>query len=383
MAQKKPKKVAKKSQTNMKPRSFALVGLQKYFLISGILILLGLFLYFISPFFAVLIIAAVIAIDLSPFNEWLTTKVRFKSVASMITTLLVLLVGITPLVLFITFITTEAIAAMKDFLLAVDFSNLDVSTILPASFIKTEFGNEIVKSLNSFTFSFSGPELVGLINDSFSSITSLGTKLFSQTTNILRQTTTILLNVAVFIICLFYFLYDGRKFTKGLKDILPIPVRYKDPLFGKLNDLSKGIIYGIFGAAIVQGLFGGVGFFIAGIENSVFWGTMMAIFSPVPYIGPAIVWIPMAIYLLIKGHFLASFFIVFWGALVVSTVDNLVKPYLIGKSAEINPLLVLLTLLGGILVFGVKALVFAPFLLTLFLGLLHIYKLEYKDVLKQ
>jgi predicted PurR-regulated permease PerM len=360
---------------------FAFVNLQKYALIFSILLLLGLFLWFISPFFAVIIIAAVIAVDLAPFNQWLTTKVRFKSVASVLTTLLVLLVGITPLALFITFVATEAVAAVKDIALGVDAGTLDLASILPERLVATEFGQGLQASLSQFTFS--ADEFVTIINDSLSSITSIGTELFTQTTNILKQVGLFALFAVMFVICLFYFLYEGDKLSTKLKALLPMPTKYKDPLFSRLNALSKGIIYGIFGAAVVQGVFGGIGFYIAGIDNAAFWGTMMAIFSPVPYIGPAIVWMPMVVYLLINGAYLPAIFVGLWGSLVVSTVDNLVKPYLIGKSTAINPLLVLLTLIGGVILVGVKALVFAPFLLTVLLSLLHIYELEYKKVLDE
>lgn len=366
-----------------KSGNFAFTHLQKYSLLIGLLCLVALFLYFISPFFAVLIVAGVIAIDLHPFNVWLTSKIKYRSLASMLTTLLVLIVGVTPLVLFVTFISTEALSAAKNFLTAVDFSNIDVASFLPASFVKTEIGSSVAERLNSLTFSFSGDELVNILNDSLSSITSLGGELVNQTTLLFKRVTTGMLYMVIFVLCLFYFLYDGKRFSTRVKDLLPIPIRYKDPLFLKLNDLSKGIIYGIFGAAIVQGVFGGLGFYIAGINNAAFWGTMMAIFSPVPYIGPALVWGPMMLYLFVTGQFLTGLFVMIWGALVVGSVDNIVKPYLIGKSAEINSLLVLLTLIGGVLIFGVKALVFAPFLLTLMLSLLHIYEMEYHDVLKK
>jgi predicted PurR-regulated permease PerM len=126
----------------------------------------------------------------------------------------------------------------------------------------------------------------------------------------------------------------------------------------------------------------GLGFYLVGVPNAALWGTIMAIFAPVPYIGTAIIWGPVGIYNLINGEVFSGLFVLIWGVAVVATIDNIVKPYLIGRSTAINPLAILLTLLGGILLFGPSGLIYGPFLLTLLFGVLHIYELEYEEVLK-
>ncbi|MBU0727049.1 AI-2E family transporter, partial [Patescibacteria group bacterium] len=106
-----------------------------------------------------------------------------------------------------------------------------------------------------------------------------------------------------------------------------------------------------------------------------------ALFSPVPYIGTALVWIPAVGALLIGGHWIAALFLTIWSIIIVGLADNIIKPYVIGSTSALHPLAVLLVLLGGAFVFGVKGLLFGPFVLTLTLAFLHIYQLEYKGIL--
>ena len=116
-------------------------------------------------------------------------------------------------------------------------------------------------------------------------------------------------------------------------------------------------------------------------EKNIWWGSIAALFSPIPYIGTTVVWIPIVIFLLITKHWIAALFLTIWSMFVVGTVDNFVKPYLIGSSTALHPLAVLLVILGGAFAFGLKGLIFGPFILTLTLAFLHIYRLEFEKEL--
>lgn len=361
-------------------KSFAFVNLQRYALVIGLLILLFIFLYFIYPFFAVLIVAGVLAVDLFPFNDWLTKKLRYRSIASLISTILVLIVLVTPFVIFSIMLIQEVVDLSTHVYNTVSAESFTFASLLPEFIRNSSVGDFITNTVAGFDFN--EEQIRQLLRESSSSITSVGTEIFNQTTNIFRQLTLALGYSIVFMICLFYFFYNGNMVVERLKKLIPLPVRYKDELFTRLSQLSKGIIYSIFGAAIVQGVAGGIGVAIAGVSNAVLWGFMMAIFSPVPYLGAALVWAPMTGYLFLTGDWGSGTVLLIWSMVVVSNVDNLVKPYLIGKSVAINPLLVLLTMVGGVLMIGLEALIFGPFLLSLLFSLLHIYELEYQDVLK-
>lgn len=354
----------------------AFKDLQKYFFLGIICLLLFGFLYFISPFFGMLIIASVIAVDVFPLTDWIAKKVKYRSLAAVITLLIVLVLIVTPFTLFTLYITDEANLAYQK-LTATNEVTFEGLKLIPERLKDTRIGSWVITTWESLPFATE--EIIAFTQDNLKNISAT---IVGQTTNLFKQVSLFLVYLIVFVVMLYTFLLEGKSIALRIKRLLPIPGRHKDALFERLNVLSKGIVYGVFGAAIVQGFLAGVGFAIAGVGNAAFWGTVMALMSPIPYIGTAVIWGPAGIYLILTNHMVAGVFVLAWGAFVVGLADNFVKPYLIGKSAAINPLLILLTLLGGVLAFGLPGLIFGPFLLTLLLGFLHIYEAEYKDVLK-
>ncbi|MBI5422305.1 AI-2E family transporter, partial [Candidatus Peregrinibacteria bacterium] len=202
--------------------------------------------------------------------------------------------------------------------------------------------------------------------------------ILGNVTGILKNFSIFLLHIIVFLMAMFYFLKDGERFVAYINSLLPLSEKYRQELFVKLSRLSYGIIYGIFGAAIAQGLMAGLGFYIVGINNAAFWASIAALFSVIPFVGTAVVWVPVVIFLLVTQHWIAAIFLILWSVFITSSADNFVKPYLIGSSSSVHPLAVLLVILGGTFSFGLKGLIFGPFVLTLTLAFLHIYGLEFK-----
>jgi len=214
-------------------------------------------------------------------------------------------------------------------------------------------------------------------------IQNIGTFIASQLTELMKKISVVFVHIFILLLSLFYFLRDGDKIKKYIKELLPLPERYRKELFEKLFVISKAIIFGIFVAAIIQGVVAGIGFFIAGVSNVIFWGTLTAFFSIVPYLGTAIIWVPMVLFLFLSGNWPAAIFLTICGLLLVSTADNIVKPYLIGGKARLYPLVTFFVILGGIFTIGLKGLIFGPFVLVLVLTFLHIYRLEHKKALKE
>ena len=131
----------------------------------------------------------------------------------------------------------------------------------------------------------------------------------------------------------------------------------------------------------IQGALGGIGFFFTGLDGAAFWGTMMAILSVVPGIGSALVWIPAVIYLFISGHAIKGFLLLAWCAVVVGTIDNMLRPILVGKDTKIPDLLILVGTLGGLFLFGPIGFIVGPIVCGLFLTVWEIYGVTFRDVL--
>jgi len=221
-------------------------------------------------------------------------------------------------------------------------------------------------------------DLMSTVGDFIGTISSF---LLENTTNLFKHLTVIVLHIVIFLVSLFYFIRDGEKLVDYANGLLPLSKKYRKELSEKLYNLMHGIIFGIFGAAIVQGLLVGIGLSLAGVENALFWGAIASLLSIVPYVGVALVWVPFAIGFFVSSQFMTGLFFSIWCVVFVSNIDNFIKPYLIGSKSHLHPFAVLVVMLGGTLAFGVRGLLFGPFILTITLAFLHIYKLEYKKVL--
>jgi len=164
--------------------------------------------------------------------------------------------------------------------------------------------------------------------------------------------------------------------------LTPLPNKYDREIFKKFRDVSYSVIVSTFITAIVQGSVGAIGFIIVGVP-AFFAGVAMALFALVPYIGAAIIWLPTAIYLLVVGQTWQGIFLLVWGFGVVSVIDNLLRPYLIRGRAEVHPLIIFFSILGGIIAFGFWGMIIGPIIVAITFTLLHIYELEYGDVLEK
>ena len=353
-------------------------GLQKQFLLAMIVLLLVLLFLFVEPLLITLLFAGVIVTAVYPVHKWIREKIASASLASAISLILIAAIVVIPFTLLIFFISSEASEAYIGLSGRINLmiESGDFSTI-PKVIELLPFSNTLQALISSSPVK--GAQLLQTAGDLIGNLSAF---LLSQTTNILRHLSLILVHMIVFLIAMFFLLRDGDRLVSYIYRLVPLSADYRKALFKKLNNLSYGIIYGIFGAALLQGFLVGIGFAFAGLNNPAFWGAVAALLSPIPYIGTTIVWLPAVIAIAVGGNLFVALMLGLWCILIVSTADNLIKPYLIGHSSALHPLAILIVLLGGALTFGIKGLIFGPFILTLALSFLHIYGLEYAQVLE-
>jgi predicted PurR-regulated permease PerM len=189
------------------------------------------------------------------------------------------------------------------------------------------------------------------------------------------------INLFIFVFALYYFFKDSSLIVDKIMSISPLPKKHEYALLAKFKDISYGTLYGIFLASVIQGILGGIGFTIVGIPNAVFWGAAIAIFSLVPVFGTGVIWVPAGIILLVQGNYVGGIFLLAWGVLLISTVDNFLRAYFIGERTNMNQLLTFLAVIGGLWYFGLAGVIFGPLILNIFLTLLSIYESEYDNVL--
>ncbi len=178
-------------------------------------------------------------------------------------------------------------------------------------------------------------------------------------------------------VALYYFVLDGRRVLRGIKHLLPLEGRYFDAFVQEFRDVTYAVVYGNTATAMIQGAVGFVGLLLARVPHPVVWGVAMALVALVPLGGTALVWGPIGVALIASGRSAAGIFVLCWGALVVSTTDNLLRPRLCGSRMALHPLLVFISMFGGLTVFGLSGLLLGPLATALFMAMVRIYQRDF------
>lgn len=230
----------------------------------------------------------------------------------------------------------------------------------------------------------SDPSVKQPLQDILGKLTSLA---IEKTSSVLLSLPGVVLSTIVTFFISFYLFKDGELLVRKLKGLSPLDKRHTEHIFTKFGETVYAVIYGSIIVALVQGVLGGFGFWVFGLSSPVLWGVVMTITAMIPFVGTAIVWLPAALVRIGAGSTLGDEVMVWqgiglliYGALIVSTVDNILKPKLIGERAGVHPVLVMIGVLGGLAVFGFMGFILGPLILAGLNCLIDIYEREKKGV---
>lgn len=187
----------------------------------------------------------------------------------------------------------------------------------------------------------------------------------------------------VFLYVMFYFLMDGDKLLKKILYYLPLENKDEQRMLDKFTSVTRATLKGVAVIGILQGGLAGLAFFAVGIPSAVFWGTIMTLLSVIPGIGSALVWVPAAIVLAVAGNYIKAAGLMLFCGIVVGSLDNFLRPRLVGKDTEMHELLIFFGTLGGIAMFGVIGFIIGPILAALFVTVWEIYGVAFQDVLPE
>ncbi len=176
------------------------------------------------------------------------------------------------------------------------------------------------------------------------------------------------------VITTYFLLRDGRWIYPRLEHALPLDPAHTRAIVAEFARVGRAVIIGTVGTALIQGALAGVAYWVLALPQALLLGALTGIVSIVPVVGTALVWVPAAVYLLVTGHVVKGVLLLAIGALLVGTVDNLVRPLLTRGGLEVHPLLVFLGIFGGLAVFGISGLYLGPLFVTLFMAVAHIYE---------
>jgi len=326
------------------------------------------FLYqILSPFLASIFLAILLATVFYPVFQKLQRLLRKREVLSAIAmTVLVILVIVLPFSLLITSLANEVIGVYHGLEEMIKSGRLEAYLV---QIREIPFFHGTWERLNQY-LDLSQMDPIGLL---LKNLQQVSTFLFNQTSKILKGFSTFVIGFFFTLLSLYYLFKDGDRLFEKLKGILPIPPRERDLILLRFKEMIHATIYGGILIAIIQGFLGGVIFWILGISSPILWGTAMTFLSFIPMGGTALIWVPAVILLFVQGAFLKGIILLGLGVLVISMVDNLLRPFFISTKTNIHPLLLFFAVLGGIQAFGLIGLVLGPLIATLCLTLIEIY----------
>ncbi len=333
------------------PDMLAKVEDHKKFVATGLLLVLGLFLiYLLRIFFLPIFGAYVFSFLFAPVYIWLKKKTGRDAPAALLTILLILVVALAPLLMVLYTAFNQALA-LEDKFNPQDFSvlfqrfNPRVRASLDAAI------QHLTRDISSL--------LTEALPSVFAAVSSLAVSLF------------------VMFFMMYYIFLNIHYVIIRSTEFLPFSQTNAIWLVRQFEHISKAILVGQMLVSGLQGLMGGVGFFLFGLSDAVLWGIVMAIASLVPVVGTSLVWLPAGVYMLAHKQYFSGVGLLLWGAVVVSHIDNFVRPRLGKRLGDINPIVMLLGVFAGLEFFGIVGVLVGPFLLAFFLLLLQVYRQEY------
>ncbi|MEO8275394.1 MAG: AI-2E family transporter [Thermoanaerobaculia bacterium] len=207
-----------------------------------------------------------------------------------------------------------------------------------------------------------------------SRLSELGETVVKQSAGIAGRLLKASVEFVLILFCLFYLLRDGALFEKVLRDFLPLSLRESEVLIHRTVEVVRASVYGVIAMAFLQGAIGGVMFAILGLPSPVLWGVVMSFFAMIPMIGAGAIWVPAGLFLLVSDHAGKGIALLLVGTFIISTVDNLLRPRLVGGKTGLHELVVLFAVLGGLEVFGLVGLLVGPAVFAIAWSLLELFR---------
>ncbi len=222
-------------------------------------------------------------------------------------------------------------------------------------------------------------DVTNLLQNAMSTFLSLGSKIVNITS---AGFLGFLTNLAIVFFTMFYFFMDGEKLVKRIKFLSPIRDDYEDMIFSRFLMISRATVMGTFVIGLIQGGMGGLALLVFGIDSWLLWGFIMILLAIIPLLGTWLVLIPAGVIQMITGHLWKGLGIIA-ASLVVSNIDSLIRPRLVGKGAKLHDLIIFFSTLGGIAAFGIMGFIVGPAIAALFVAVLDIYSTEFESQLTE
>jgi len=347
----------------------------KKYVTIGLVILLVYFAYLIiKPILIPILAGVVLAYIFYPIYRYFNVKLKSKTIsAALISAIIILLITIPGFILLNT-LSREAY-------LASTLAKQKIKTGIIAECVNKE--NTICNMVNSFKEFTSDPEFEFYLKQGLSKVT---TTVAEKITNFVFTIPKRLLEVFITFFVMYYLFKDGDHLVSKIKNIFPVGRRDQEMIINQSKNITYGVIYGVILVALIQGGLAAFGFYIFGIPTPLIWGIFTAFASLIPLIGTAFVWLPAALLLMIKGYlgpetifFWKGIGLIIYSVLIVSSIDNILKPRIIAGKTKVHPIVILIGVIGGIALMGFIGALIGPLLLSILINIVETYKDEIKS----
>lgn len=335
------------------------------------LILYGAFLV-LTPFLTAITWAAILAILVYPFYIWLLQRFRGRTTLAAITVIAAIaLIIIAPGIELGKFLTEEAVLLVQSFRSLLEEDGKQEWLAKP--WVQQLVGWWNLVSFRLMDFNINWKELLAQGAQSSSKV------LVERATGIAQNVLLFTVNVIITLITLFFLLRDGKEFFSKLQRLVPMDREHQQRLFKNIVDAVLAVVHGSLVVGMVQGLLAGFAYYFLGVPFAVLWGVVTGFVALLPVGGSTLVSIPATIYLFLQGETLRAFLLLAWSLGIVGTVDNVLKPLIIGNRLGLPVLFLFFGILGGLALFGAVGIVLGPVIFALLRALLDLYSEEYRQ----
>ncbi len=320
------------------------------------------------PFMSVIVLAAVVTGIFKPVYNFLNRKIN-SLLASLLTCALIFFILFIPTVFFVGILSKEAYAL---YLMGKGGAISDQIKPLLESSRVLERINLVLSNLN---MEITGEELNKAVSELGKFV---GLFLFQQASSIASNVFKFFVYFFFMLLIIYYLLFDGDKLVAFIIDLSPLPKEQDEKLIQKFKDMAGAILIGNGFCGLIQGVAGGIVFFLFDFNSPFLWGVIMVLLAFLPIIGIGVVFIPAALYLFLKMRIASGIFFVVFYIILSGGIEYLLKPKLVGKRVKMHTLLVFFSIIGGLKMFGILGIIYGPLVATAFLTLTDIYYTSYQ-----
>jgi predicted PurR-regulated permease PerM len=317
----------------------------------------------ILPFINVLAWAAVLVVVFYPVHRRLVARTNRPATSALISCLLVIFVILIPLSLV-------TLALVREFSGAAQGLQNQFNAILDPN----SGAGRILARVTGWLGNFIDVEQLRDPQSIQERVQQVAGSVAQRTLGLVGGALGVVVQIFFIIFTMYYLFRDGAKIVHALPEVLPLERAQSEEIITRTRDVISASVNGVLVIAAIQGALGAIAFFALKVPSALVWGVVMTFLSLIPMAGAFIVWVPAAIFLAVTGHWVKAVLLVVWGAFVIGTVDNFLRPKLVGDKTKLHELFIFFSVLGGLQVFGVLGLVLGPVVLAITLALLDVMR---------